>query len=664
MSLLTKKRFGLIGILAGGYILLSAVQELYLNIPGAGPWLGKLTPKWMILFTGMCAFSVLALAGIAICIWFPERTTRAYKFLIRGRESLKWLRWPLVILIALVPIVYFLYTDLGGIITGPYLRLLALLVTGSLIAILTTTGDSHLIRWTNFFLGITVTASMFYCASFLVSVNNYPFSLSWSEGNRLYDYSIPLGRNRYLYTGELNIPYNAPGRYLLWGILFAIPNSPIWMHRLWNVILSTLPYIVLGYLLIRWSAYKNSGKLVYTLWVFLFLSQGPIYTPLLLSAIVVIMTVRSRKPLLSLAGVAIAGYYASASRWTWLPASAAWATLILLSDFEIDKNANWFRNFLRLVPVGLIAATGLLAGGLANPKLFSPKQLTSNVAFNQPLLWYRLLPSPTYPEGILLGLLFAVGPLLALIIWLIASKRWNPSWLQQLACAGACLGFLVVGLTASVKIGGGNNLHNLDMLLVTLVLISGLVLRERVDLSGKTWPIPAQALLALILLIPAWQVMRQGSPLELPPPKTVTEDLDLLNNKLNKAQRTGEVLFIDQRQLLTFNYIKGITLVSDYEKKYLMDQAMAGNAAYFESFYRDLARQRFSMIVSEPLYTNVQDPSYSFQEENNAWVKWIASPLLCYYAPVMTLPEVRVQLLVPRANPSGCLPDELQAPGP
>jgi len=533
-----------------------------------------------------------------------------------------------------------------------------------LIAVLATRGDSHLIQRSYFFLGITVTASVFYCAAFLTEVNNYPFSLSWSEGNRLYDYSVSLGQDRYQYQGELKIPYNAPGRYLLWGILFAIPDTPIWLHRLWNAVLFTLPYIILGYLLTRWSALKGMQKWIVALWLFLFLSQGPIYTPLLLSAIVIILTVRSGNPLLSLVGVAIAGYYASASRWTWLPAPAAWAVLILISDFEIDKSANWFKNLIRLVPIGIVAAFGLLAGVMANPKLFSPKHFSSDITFSQPLLWYRLLPSSTYTEGILLGLLIAIGPLLLLLIWLILSKRWNPTWLQQLAYVGASLGFLVIGLTASVKIGGGNNLHNLDMLFVTLAFISGLMLRDHVSLSSKTWSGWAQALLVVVVLIPGWQVVKQGGPLELPSAQTIDEALNLLNNKLNKAQRSGEILFIDQRQLLTFNYVKGITLVPDYEKKFMMDQAMAGNASYFKGFYQDLARQRFSMIVSEPLYTNVQDPSYGFQEENNAWVKWIADPLLCYYAPVATLPEVRVQLLVPRSNPGDCLPDELQAPDP
>jgi chromate transport protein ChrA len=433
---------------------------------------------------------------------------------------------------------------------------------------------------------------------------------------------------------------------------------------LWNAILFTLPYIVLGYLLARWSALKSAHKWIIALWFFLFLAQGPIYTPLLLSAIVIVLTVHPRNMFLSLIGVAIAGYYASASRWTWLPAPATWAVLILLSDYKIGKNAKWRKNFIKLIPIGVIGVFGLIAGALASPNLFSPRRFSSNLTFAQPLLWYRLFPSSTYAEGILLGLLIAIGPLLVFLIWLIASKRWSPTWLQGLAYIGACLAFLAIGLTASVKIGGGNNLHNLDMLLVTLALISGLMLRDHVNLSSKTWPVLAQALLVIIVLIPAWQIVKQGSPLELPPRETVDEALNLLNTKLNKAQRSGEILFIDQRQLLTFNYVRGIILVSDYEKKFMMDQAMAGNASYFNGFYQDLASGRFSMIVTEPLYTNVQDPSYSFQEENNAWVKWIAGPLLCYYAPVETLPEVRVQLLVPRSNPGDCLPEELKVSSP
>jgi hypothetical protein len=86
----------------------------------------------------------------------------------------------------------------------------------------------------------------------------------------------------------------------------------------------------------------------------------------------------------------------------------------------------------------------------------------------------------------------------------------------------------------------------------------------------------------------------------------------------------------------------------------MMDKAMANDAQYFQQFYRDLADKRFTLIVIEPLYENLQSDEYGFQEENNAWVKWVSMPLLCFYAPVNTLGEARTQMLTPRASPKGC----------
>ena len=111
---------------------------------------------------------------------------------------------------------------------------------------------------------------------------------------------------------------------------------------------------------------------------------------------------------------------------------------------------------------------------------------------------------------------------------------------------------------------------------------------------------------------------------------------------------------MDQRQLLTFGYIQDMPLIPEYEKKYLMDQSMAGNELFFRDFYTDLANKRFALIISEPLYTNFDDVSDAFNEENNAWVKWVSIPVLCYYTPIKTYRAVRVQLLVPRKGDRGC----------
>ncbi len=81
---------------------------------------------------------------------------------------------------------------------------------------------------------------------------------------------------------------------------------------------------------------------------------------------------------------------------------------------------------------------------------------------------------------------------------------------------------------------------------------------------------------------------------------------------------------------------------------------MAGNATYFSSFYQDLKNKRFAMIITEPLFTNEQDTSRSFSEENNAWVYWVAGPLLCYYVPGGMFEEVKIQFLLPRLDPKDC----------
>jgi hypothetical protein len=136
----------------------------------------------------------------------------------------------------------------------------------------------------------------------------------------------------------------------------------------------------------------------------------------------------------------------------------------------------------------------------------------------------------------------------------------------------------------------------------------------------------------------------------------VDEALDSLRVKVLAAQRCGEVLFIDNRQLLTFGDIKGVHLVPEYEKKLMMDQATADDAAYFEAFYADLRDKRFAMIITEPLRSNFQGTEYQFGNENDAWIKWVSKPVLSYYERYETIPEVGIQMLVPRGQRCEFLP--------
>ena len=140
----------------------------------------------------------------------------------------------------------------------------------------------------------------------------------------------------------------------------------------------------------------------------------------------------------------------------------------------------------------------------------------------------------------------------------------------------------------------------------------------------------------------------------LPSDEKVQSTLEMVQRYVDEARGSGDVLFMDQRQLLTFGYVTNVPLVWEYEKKLMMDKALSGDAAYFEPFYRDLSEGRFSLIVSHPLQTPIKDSDYQFGEENNAWLKWISRPVLCYYEPVETDLEFRLQLLVPKKEAVEC----------
>ena len=470
----------------------------------------------------------------------------------------------------------------------------------------------------------------------------------------MYDYSLFLGKKRYINGQEIEGIDGEFGRYFLWGFLFYLKSTPIWLHRAWNAALATVPYLLLGYFLARWSKFEATGKWGFVFWVLLFLLQAPVYAPLILSALAVVIFVRRKQFLLSLIITAIAGYYAASSRWTWLLAPAAWAVAILISELELRKGDQWRSVLSRLVPIGIVGVAGLVGGLLANAKFFQPQTLGESTFLSQPLLWYRLLPNPTYREGILMGLLVAAGPLIALMIWMWLSRRWDLNWLQILVYGGTLLGFLIIGLVASTKIGGGNNLHNLDMFFVTLAILCGLMLQGRLRLVQPNWPLLAQGLLILTVFLPVWNISSKGAPLQLPSANETREALRVVEKRVNQALEHGEVLFIHERQLLTFGYLEGVPLIPEYEERDLMDQAMADNAEYFKQFYDDLANKRFGLIITEPLYGREKGQAEKFGEENDAWIKWVSQPVLCYYKPVRLLHSVNVEFLEPRDEPKDC----------
>ncbi len=722
----------ILAALAWSVALALAGRDIFYGVPVSGVLLGKLSLKWALGLSvvglglvGLAGVGWVAALGLNRSRWGangeraadPQPGAAALDPSPQGRAAppkrLRFIRAGLAVGAACAPALLLLYTPVGDWLRGDFARLAALIVAAGVFAVLTARRGAARLSLAGVVVGVIAVGVAHIVLERFSAVSLYPFSLTWSEGNRLFDYSLAIDPGRYIILDPQNLRTTGLGRNGLWGLPFLLPGASIAWHRAWDGVLWTLPYLALGWALARLAGERGLRRAALAGWVFLFLFQGPIYTPLVLSALIVVgatgllrrQTDEAHDPgggqtdgapdefppgsaagpplggepparssrfsgsawrwLLAMVGVAAAGYYASISRWTWLAAPAAWAVMILLDAQRPPRGRRFWQGdaLRRLIPITLVGVVGLVGALLGDDRLFSPQKLQASTALAQPLLWYRLLPNVNYPPGLLLGLALATAPVIMLCVWLAATGRWKLHWLPALAHSAAALVFLGGGLVASVKIGGGNNLHNLDMFLITLALLAMFAWRgvmgepsRRAPASshGGGWPAWAAALLVLACLLPAWNAVKLGEPAHLPDAAQTAANLEFIQVRVARAAKNGQVLFVDQRQLLTFDHIQRLPVVLDYEKKFMMDKAMAGDEDYFARFYADLRAQRFALIVTEPLFANRQDASYAFQEENNAWVKWVAKPLLCYYLPLKTLNETRTQLLIPRPDPQGC----------
>lgn len=672
-------------------LLVGVAQDLKLRF---GPFLeaGSLPRSFIV----SVFFILAATAMFLLETWRPSLIGPLRRILRR----LGWVRWLLVIAVGLAPGIFLLYTKWSEVFSGTFLRLFIYISALLLMSWLAARQTGQPIEWTGLLASAVLLATLFSLQLAFQGVVSYPFSLSWSEGNRLWDYSVRFGRRLYLYPANKPIrAYIDIGRQALWGLPFLLPNVSIVIVRLWSAVVFTLPYALLGWLLF-WRTpveVQSTGGPVATrsqrlgawflggLWAYLFLSQGPIYTPLILAAALVaiawIIPFIWRRPWLAAILAAAAGYYAKTSRFTWMFAPGIWAAMLsMVETAPIGTErpapkwslAYWGRAIL-LGLAGVIGGYGIPYAQSKIRSLLRGTELSSGsltlegltvTAGRQPLLWDRLWPNPTYAPGIVLGLLMAVIPMILLLVVFAIRRRWHLDLWQKLALFGALLAFLVVGLVVSVKIGGGGNLHNMDMFLVSLLFTAGLAWRAGLGdwLVSLQAPLPRRAsgavwwvnlILLVTLLAPVVPDMLHARPLVLPSAERVEDALKAVQDAVAQARPQGEILFIDQRQLLTFGQVSEVPLVPEYEKKYMMDEAMAAERneeaqKYFERFYRDLANHRFVLIISEPLWVKWQGDQEIFGNENDAWVKWISVPVLCYYQPVEMYQDVGLQFLVPK----------------
>lgn len=633
-----------------------------LSLMGRSPFSGR----WLVLF-GIGSIGWLGAAAVLIGTWLPLR------------EALRrWLEfaWDLLQRLRLINLLFF--AILAGIfcflVVGPYGRYLEYLplrfavflffaLAGSVFL-----GTSGLAGewWEALLASALLLGAGYRIAAYAPDVSAYPFSLNWSEASRYYYASLFFAERIY----GIWVPPSAlhPTRYLMQSLPFLIPGSPLWLHRLWQVVLWVTVTFLSGWVVAR--RLKISPPIrrwAFLAWVFLFLLMGPVYYHLQIMIILVVALFNPGKLWQSLGVVILASIWAGLSRINWFPMPAMLGIALYLLEVPVSEKPVW-RYLMKPLAWGLAglsaafisqALYSLLSG---NPSEHFTSSLTSD------LLWYRLLPNPTYRLGVLPAAILVSAPLIALICDHLRNNIHTIHVVRLIGLGVMLLILLGGGLIVSVKIGGGSNLHNLDAYLTLLMLSAAYIYFEGVNKEAldKDKPVTQSSsadsvvfkslttlMFGLTVLLPLYFALLVGEALPRYDYAQANQAIERLA-RLIQNDAKGEVLFITERHLLTFQNLRGISLVPDYEKVFLMEMAMAGNGDYLGRFYEDLKEKRFDLIVTEPLFLRLKGRSEAFGEENDAWVKRVSEPVLCYYKPYRMLREVRLQLLVPREDPKDC----------
>ncbi|HEX2698410.1 MAG TPA: hypothetical protein VHM28_11940, partial [Anaerolineales bacterium] len=566
-------------------------------------------------------------------------------------DSLLWKLLSCVILVASLPLIWYLkFLSFGK--THPIFGIT--LVAAWWIALAQAVGLKVLTRRS---LGLCIVLMLlldglvFQTYVIFQGVTDYPFSLGWSEASRYYYGSLPFSESLYGMQLPLSIWHGT--RYFLLAIPFLIKGLPLWADRLWQSLLwFGLTAATTWILVKRLKPRDISVKLIIGGWFFLFLFQGAVYYHLQICVILILLGVSPSRPWRSLMAVIAASFWAGMSRINWYPVPAMLAISLYMLEVPY-RPTNHFWKYIAApalwMAVGLLVALGgqafyIWISGNTDLSAF-------NSSLHSPLLWYRWFPNDTNPLGIVPGILLVSLPIFAL---LFQSLRGHLSYLHLLRWLGL-LAIVVVlflgGLVVSSKIGGGGDLHNMDAYMVTLGLLAAYFLTQRVQpetdssprLEAATWPI----LVALLVVPTAFSLSRLSQPIQYDRAQA-SRDLSSLRTIVQAYSKSGEVLFMYERHLLTFGTISDIPLVQDYEVLPLMEMAISDNQPYLAKFNQDILNHRFAAIVARK--PNLRSSGGDFAEESNVWNHLVAYPLLCEYQPVLTLQSSNIQVFVPRAT--------------
>ena len=618
---------------------------------------------------------LLVYSGVALaCIWLTLRIARhgVPGSLERFRlENASWRVVGLIVFILillLIPYLKFSY-QIGQVVKKPVYDPGMLLILyywtcwWSCLAAMTALKVAFNTTWqTGFACALVILGVAYEVQTRWSGVISYPLSMGWSEGSRYYYASLYF--SKWIYGKSFALSTLHPTRYLLQSIPFLVPSLGLPFHRFWQFLLWIGLTAGTAIALSRRAVPPAEKAFRWLLagWYFLFLLRVGVYYHLEPMAMLLLLFVTRKQPGRSLLAVIAASLWAGVSRVNWFPVPAMIAVAIYLLETPIHAGSLSFRRLAQYLAQPAMWVIVGLASALIAQAMYIPLSGNANnleafgSSFSSALLWDRLWPNETYPPGVLPGILIVSGPLLVLLIVSTARlwKQIHP--LRWLGLFAMILVLFAGSLVVSTKIGGGGDLHNMDAYATLLGIVAVFFVGRRVQTEADEpaavvgpWAVFTYALVMPLLFL---------IPLLSPYPKFNAEASQAAHDQLvatvNSLGKNGPILFINERQLVTFGDVD-VPLVPDYEVVTLMEMAMSGNQPYLDKFYGDLADHRFAAIVATKQNLGIKEEG-PLADENNVWNSLISPYILCYYQPsVLVEADIsRIQVYVPAANASNC----------
>lgn len=525
-----------------------------------------------------------------------------------------------------------------------------------------------------FGLALLLQAAVHLGAAYLPGITDYPFALGWSETSRFYYPSLFLSET--IYGERLAWPILHPSLHLVLVPPYGF-DSPLWVHRAWQILIR---FVLVGglapALLSRLGIDSRPMRFAAGLWIFLAVFDLPLYLHLAPPVLLVLWGFSVQDARRTWIFLLLASVWAGLSRLNWypVPGMIAAALYLLAVPYQprtlgdrpqtivhrlssivsyLAKPASWF--LIGTLTAFLSMQAYIALSGIGKTGDFYTS-LTSS------LLWYRLWPNATYSLGVLTGIV-----LYSLPMWIVLAVVFIRRDMHPLRVSLLLLGLAVLfagGIVVSMKIGGGGDIHNMDAYGVVLIIVAahlffGRYTPETVVEQGRDSENMRQrvqfhwAVTALLVLVPVWFAQRASIGMVAYDKAESQAVLTELQRQVDSAHaRGGEILFITQRHLIAMNMLQSVELIPEYEREELMEMAMANNEAYLDQFKADLRAQRFAMIVVDPLTTNMLGSDYTMGEENNAWVRFAARPILCNYRAGQTFAADRIVIYVPQESPA------------